>query len=185
MLPKYRGAVYTHPTNLTLVALEIIWVFLKGLRKESCRAVWCTRETACGASAPSSSARAAQRLRTSHRGRLYCLLPTPAVCSVLFSVNPATLFYKFSKYSTPHLSLWPPQRDPSKGMWVGRKKGVNSSTLISFCPYHNDMWVLWDYTDRMILFCALPTLEEVLGTPSPTALSWMKWEGVREVQGPV
>lgn len=133
-----------------------------------------TQETASGASAPS------------HRGRLYCLLPTPAVCSVLFSVNPTTLFYKFPKYSTPHSSLWPPQRDPSKSMWVGRKKDVNSSTLISFCPYHNDMWVLWDYTDRMILFCALPTLEEeALGTPSPTALSWMKWEGVREVQGSV
>lgn len=36
----------------------------------------------------------------------------------------------------------------------------------------------------MILFCALPTLEEeALGTPSPTALSRMKWEGFIEVQG--
>lgn len=29
VLPKYSPAVYIHPTNLTPVALEIIWVFFK------------------------------------------------------------------------------------------------------------------------------------------------------------
>lgn len=138
VLPKYSRAVYTHPTDSTLVALEIIWMFLKGLRKESCRAVWSTRESTSSASAASTSARSSPRLPASHRDVSSIFYPPP-LSALFFQCKSCSVFYNPPKYSTPHSSSRPSQRDPSKGMWVGRKKGVNSSMLIAFCPCHNDM----------------------------------------------
>lgn len=143
---------------------ELIWIFLKGLQEGALQGFkhGTHRKMPSDASSPSISTKYLQWLQkhlSLWKSLHFPPLSSPAFCStlsVLFSVNPATLFYRFPKY--PPLTQLPDLHGniQAKGCrLVGKRVWILPHSF--FCPYHTDMWALWDCIDQMILFYAPST----------------------------